>query len=147
MRACPIPMEEPATTVPRFIPRQRQPITPVADPTIQVAGVITRRRPVTTHRQRGITSRHRAITISQGSINRRRVITRRGAITELIRVTGGTVITEVAGTMTTGVVDATTNTAGAVITTAKATKMVKATTVKATTAKATTAEADTGNLS
>jgi hypothetical protein len=122
----------------------------VADPTIQVAGVITRRRPGITLRQRGITSQHRAITISQGSINRRRaitiskgvisrhrVITRRGAIIGVIRIMGGTVITEVAGTMTPGVVDAITNTAGAATTTVRATKTVKAITA---------AEAATVNL-
>lgn len=117
MLACPIPMEETATTVPRSIPRQRPPITPVAVPTIPVAGVITHHRPGTTHRPRGITSQRRAITISQGCINRPRVITSPEAITGAIRTKGGTGITEAAGIMTTGgVADATTTTVDAVTT-------------------------------
>lgn len=112
-------MEETATTVPRSIPRQRPPITPVAVLTIPVAAVTTHRHPGTTHRQRGITSRRRAITLNQGCINRLRVITNREVITGAIRIKGGTVVTEAAGTMTIGVVvDATTTTVGAGTTTA-----------------------------
>ena len=121
-------MEEPATTVPRSIPRQRPFITPVAVLTIQVAAVITRRRLGTTHRQRGITSRRRVITLSPGCINRRRVITHHRVITGPTRIKGGTVNIEVAGTTTTEVVDVTTNTAGAAIKTVKAIKTAKATT-------------------
>lgn len=97
-------MEETATTAPRSTPRQRPTITPVAVLTIPVAGVTTRRRPGTTHRQRGITSRRRVITISQGCINRRRVITNPEAITGAIRIMDGMGVTEAAGTMTIGVV-------------------------------------------
>lgn len=99
MRAYPIPMEEAATTVPRSIPRQRPPIIPVADLTIQVAAVITHSHAVTTRHRRGTTSQRRGITISRGFINRHLVITSRNGATTGPMV--GTGETAAVGAMTT----------------------------------------------
>ncbi|CAI8949933.1 hypothetical protein EMIT0P43_60029 [Pseudomonas jessenii] len=117
--ACLITMKEAVTTVPRSIPRHRQPITPGGVPTTPMVAVTTHRRPGTTCRQRGITSRHRAITHSHGSINRRAItrsrgcinhraitsrplvtISRRVATTARIRTMAGTAVTAGTGTTT-----------------------------------------------
>jgi hypothetical protein len=92
-------MEEPATTVPRSIPRQ--PIIPVAGLTTQVAAVITRNHAGTTHRQRGITNQRRGITTSRGFINRHHAITSRNEATiGPIRIRVGTAVTVAVGTTT-----------------------------------------------
>ena len=97
MRACPMPMEEAATTVPTCTRPLRR-TTQMVGVTTPVA-VTTRRRAGITHRRPAITSQRRAITTSRGCINRRRVITshRNEAITGPIRVAVGTVMAGAVG--------------------------------------------------
>lgn len=97
MRACPMPMEEAATTVPTYTRPLRR-ITQMAGVTTPVA-VTTHRRAGITHRRPVITSQRRAITISRGCINRHRVITsrRHEAITGPIRVVVGTAMAGAVG--------------------------------------------------
>ena len=104
MRACPIPMEEAATTVPRSTRPQRR-ITPVAG-LITLMVVTTRPRAGITRHLHGITSQRRVITTSRGFINRHRAITsrRHEQTTGSIRIVDGTVMTAEVGTVITGVV-------------------------------------------
>lgn len=104
MHACPIPMEDPATTVPRSTRPQRR-ITPVAG-LITPTAVTTRPRAGITHRLHGITSHRRVTITSRGFINRHRAITsrRHEQITGSIRIVDGTVMTVGAGMAVTAAV-------------------------------------------